>query len=197
MDAVGMRKGGVMPSKVELGRRLKRTRAEKDMTLKDVESRSGVSATHISQIERGMTSPTVGALQKLAKALEKEVVFFLEEVELEDVSVVHEPVSSVVYCEDPKVVFRSLSGGIPGGKLHLGRLEAEVAGGRATPEHTHEGEEGGVVTRGTLEVQVEGKSYVLHAGDAIHFHASRPHSYRNPGQEPVEATWVTSAPGFV
>ncbi len=186
-----------MPSKTELGRRLKRTRAEKDMTLKDVESRSGVSATHISQIERGMTSPTVGALQKLARALEREVVYFLEEVELEEVSVLHEPVSTVVHCENPRVVFRNLSGGIPGGKLHIGRLEAKPGEGQATPPHAHEGEECGFVTRGTLEIQIEDKSYVLNVGDAIHFHATRSHSYRNPGQESAEAIWVTSAPSFI
>ncbi len=186
-----------MPSKTELGRRLKRTRADKDMTLKDVESRSGVSATHISQIERGMTSPTVGALQKLAKALDREVVFFLEEVELEDVSIVHEPVGTVTYSESPRVVFRNLSGGIPGGRLRLGRLEAEPGGVHAMAQHMHEGEECGIVTRGTLRIEIEDKSYVLSIGDAIHFHATRPHSYGNPGQEPAEAIWITSSPGFV
>jgi transcriptional regulator with XRE-family HTH domain len=186
-----------MPSKVELGRRLKRTRAEKDMTLKDVESRSGVSATHISQIERGMTSPTVGALQKLARALEKEAVFFLEEMELEEVSVAREPVSTVVHSENPRVAFRNLSSGIPGGKLRIGRLELAPAGEMDAAPHHHEGEECGVVTRGTLEIKVEDRSYVLNAGDTIHFNATRPHSYRNPGQEPAEAIWVTSSPSFI
>lgn len=186
-----------MPSKAELGRRLKRARSEKDLTLKEVESRSGVSATHISQIERGMTSPTVGALQKLAKALERETVYFLEEVELEEVSVAREPVSAVVLCENPRVVFWSLSQGVPGGKLRIGRLELEPSGEVGTPLHTHEGEECGVVTKGTVEIRRGDKSYVLSPGDVIHFSSTHPHSYRNPGPEPAEAIWVTSSPGFL
>ncbi|MCK4546690.1 MAG: cupin domain-containing protein [Candidatus Eisenbacteria sp.] len=167
------------------------------MTLKNVESLSGVSATHISQIERGMTSPTVGALQKLARALEKESVYFLEEVELEEVSVARDPVSTVILSENPAVMFRNLSHGIPGGKLHIGRLELEP-GSRATGEpHHHEGEECGVVVRGTMEIRIEDRSYTLNPGDTIHFNATRPHSYSNPGEEPAEAIWVTSAPSFI
>lgn len=186
-----------MPSKIELGRRLKRARAVKDMTLKNVEARSGVSATHISQIERGMTSPTVGALQKLAKALEKETVFFLEEVDLEDVSVSGDTLSTVAYSENPRVVFQNFTKGIPGGKLRIGQLEAAPSGGTMTSPHTHEGEECGFVMKGTLEVRVEDKSYIVKAGQAIHFNGTRPHSYGNPGQDLVEAIWISSLTGFV
>jgi transcriptional regulator with XRE-family HTH domain len=186
-----------MPSKAELGRRLKRARAERDMTLKNVEARSGVSATHISQIERGMTSPTVGALQKLARALEKETVFFLEEIDLEDVSVGGETLSTVSYSESPKVVFQNLTKGIPGGKLRIGRLVADPSPGISSEPHSHEGEECGYVMRGTLEIKVEDKSYIVKSGEAIHFNGTRPHSYGNPGPEPVEAIWITSLTGFV
>jgi transcriptional regulator with XRE-family HTH domain len=74
-----------MPSKSELGRRIRQARVEKTLTLKEVESRSGVSATHISQIERGITSPTVNALERIARALEKNTSFFLEDVELPEI----------------------------------------------------------------------------------------------------------------
>lgn len=167
------------------------------MTLKNVEARSGVSATHISQIERGLTSPTVGALQKLARALDKETVFFLEEIDLEEVSVASEPVSVVLFSEHPKVVFKTLTHGIPGGKMRIGRLEVELSGGGATELHSHEGEESGYVIRGTLEIRFEDRTYTVKAGETIHFNATRPHSYANPGQESVEAIWVGSVPGFM
>jgi transcriptional regulator with XRE-family HTH domain len=40
-----------------LGQRLKACRTEAGLTLKAMEARAGVSATHISEIERGKTSP--------------------------------------------------------------------------------------------------------------------------------------------
>src|SRR5512140_3741471 len=53
-----------------LGRRVRRIRQEKGLTLKQIEAKVGVSATHISEIERGKTSPTIRALEKIAHALE-------------------------------------------------------------------------------------------------------------------------------
>ena len=53
----------------ELGERLRRLRFARNLTLKEVEAKAHVSATHLSEIERGKTSPTVGALVRIARAL--------------------------------------------------------------------------------------------------------------------------------
>lgn len=69
----------MMLTKAELGRRLRTARFERDMTLKDVAARAGMSATHISEVERGKTSPTIGALQRIAGALGEKPSYFVEE----------------------------------------------------------------------------------------------------------------------
>ena len=70
-----------MLDKAELGRRVKLERLSKGMTLKQVADASGMSPTHISEIERGRTSPTVGALLRIARALGKSATYFVEEEE--------------------------------------------------------------------------------------------------------------------
>ena len=57
------------PSPTELGRRIKMLRIAAGLTLKDLEERGGISATHVSEIERGKASPTIGALARIAHAL--------------------------------------------------------------------------------------------------------------------------------
>ena len=52
-----------------LGKRLRRIRQERGLTLKQIEAKVGVSATHVSEIERGNTSPTIRALERIASAL--------------------------------------------------------------------------------------------------------------------------------
>src|SRR5438132_10445465 len=76
-----MRKG-------EIGRRIRAVRRERGLTLRQVASAAGLSATHISEIERGHTTPTVGALLRVARALEKEPHFFLETERLPEISLV-------------------------------------------------------------------------------------------------------------
>jgi transcriptional regulator with XRE-family HTH domain len=76
-----------MVSKELVGTRLRQTRLGQRKTLKDVEAASGFSSTHISEIERGRTSPTVGALIRIANALDKDPGFFIEERELDEVCI--------------------------------------------------------------------------------------------------------------
>jgi mannose-6-phosphate isomerase-like protein (cupin superfamily) len=186
-----------MPSKAELGKRIREERLRQSMTLKQVEGRSGVSATHISQIERGITWPTVNALHKVASALEKNTSFFLEEVELPEicVSVGRSP---VVLSESPRVSMRPLTNGIPGGKIHFYKIVADPGNGTETfvPEHAHEGDECGWVLSGRIQVKIEDEVFDLKEGEAIHFSGSKIHGIRNVGDEVSESVWAALSVGF-
>src|SRR5512140_1527271 len=63
---------------VELGKRIKQERLRKQLTLKDIEAKVGISSTHVSEIERGRTSPTVGALSKIAAALDTKMSLLVD-----------------------------------------------------------------------------------------------------------------------
>lgn len=76
-----------MLTKQALAKRIREARHRRKMTLKQVEKLSGFSSTHISEIERGRTSPTIAALTKIAEALSKDPCFFIEDRELEEVCV--------------------------------------------------------------------------------------------------------------
>jgi transcriptional regulator with XRE-family HTH domain len=186
-----------MPTRSELGRRLREQRVRQSLTLKQVENKSGVSATHISQIERGITWPTVHALERIARALEKNTSFFLEEVELPDVCTLCGDGKSMVINEKPKVVLRTLTHGIPGGQLHFYVLVADPAAKDAARMfiHSHEGDECGCVVSGEIEVKVGDKMFKLGQGDSIHFDASRPHGIRNIGNGVSESGLLTDQKG--
>jgi transcriptional regulator with XRE-family HTH domain len=61
-----------------LGERLRRVRSARGLILKELEKLSGISATHISEIERGRTSPTLQVLERIAKALGMPTSFLVE-----------------------------------------------------------------------------------------------------------------------
>jgi quercetin dioxygenase-like cupin family protein len=157
-----------------------------------------VSATHISQIERGITWPTVNALHKIATALEKNTSFFLEEVELPEVCKVTGGGGTVIISEQPKVVMKPLTNGIPGGKFHFYMLVAYPAGKdtKYAIDHCHEGDECGCVLSGRLEVKVGDDIFQLGKGDAIHFSATKPHGIRNIGDSLSESIWTCMSLGF-
>jgi transcriptional regulator with XRE-family HTH domain len=187
-----------MPSKAVLGKRLRAERIRQSSTLKQVEGKSGVSATHISQIERGITWPTVNALNKISRALERNMSFFLEEIELPEISIVCGDRDPIILCEKPRVVMRPLTNGIPGGKLHFYLLEAESSNGSDgyITDHVHEGDECGCVLSGNLEVKIGDEIFNLKQGDSIHFSATKQHGIRNIGDGTSRSIWTSMSLGF-
>lgn len=187
-----------MPTKSELGRRIREERLRQSLTLKDVQSRSGISATHISQIERGITWPTVNVLDKIAKALSKQTSFFLEDIELPDVCISSSGSREMILSERPRLVLRPLTLGIPGGRLHFYSLVADPSSKDDDFPfiHSHEGDECGRVLSGKIQVKVGDQIFTLKAGECIHFHGEKPHGIKNIGDKPSESIWAAFSLGL-
>lgn len=180
--------------KGEIGRRIRAVRGERGLTLRQVASMARLSATHISEIERGHTTPTVGALVRIADALGREPHFFLEPEWLPDVSLMRrEQMAATTPLGAREQACIPLTKGIPGGRLLCSRLllpPHSRSGGSSSPH----GEIGGYVVRGRIEVTWEGERLALGPGDGFHLRADVPHEIRNPGEETAEVLWITTQP---
>jgi transcriptional regulator with XRE-family HTH domain len=154
----------MMPS--ELGERLRRLRFARNLTLKEVEAKAGVSATHLSEIERGKTSPTVGALVRIARALGEEAAHLVDDDAPPRVSLVrraertafvegaatYHRLSRPLAVEDLSLFEIELPGGGGAGRVPPGAREAFV-----------------LVLRGSVELEAGAQRFVLMEGDACHF----------------------------
>lgn len=163
----------------ELGGRIKRVRKARGMTLKDVEAKSRVSATHISEIERGKTSPTINALSRISAALGKDTSFFLESRNLDEVSRIKFEERQKVEFKTTKGYYQPLSHGIPGGHLEVFRIHLEVGGSLCFKNRGGEGEATILVERGKLEYINSKATHTLNEDDSIHFTENSEHEIRN------------------
>lgn len=180
--------------KNEIGMRVKNFRLSKGMTLKDIEIKAKVSATHVSEIERGMTSPTVGALAKIAEAMGTNVAHLVEKKNISMVSVVNKSNRKPMQFKDWGATYYSLTKDIPNPMMSF--LEVELDPGIKRPEETttHSGEEFALVTKGVMEILIGDEKYILKEGDSIHYKATQPHAMRNIGDAQCRAIWVTLPP---
>ena len=153
----------------ELGARIKRIRKTRGLTLKDIEARSQVSATHISEIERGKTSPTIGALSRIALALGKDTAFFLERQNLDDVSKIKYEDRQKTPFKNAQGYYQQLTMGIPGGHLQTYRMHLDPGGVLQYAHPEHEGEATLYCSHGEVQFSVEGEEHTLHEGDSVHF----------------------------
>lgn len=183
-----------METKNEIGTRIKKYRLSKGLTLKEIEVRAKVSATHVSEIERGMTSPTVGALAKIAEAMGTDVAYFVEKKNLSKISIVDKQGRKPMQFKDWGATYFSLTKDIPSPRISF--LEVELEPGLKRPEETstHDGEEFALVTKGVMEIIIGDEKYILKEGDSIHYKASKPHAMRNIGDAKCRAIWVTLPP---
>ncbi|MBN2171441.1 MAG: helix-turn-helix transcriptional regulator [Candidatus Krumholzibacteriota bacterium] len=165
---------------MELGARIKRIRKARGLTLKDIESRSQVSATHISEIERGKTSPTIGALARIAAALGKDTAFFLETENLNDVSLIKYEERDKLDFKTATGYYQRLSHGIPGGRLQAYRLHLEPGATLGYCQGNQEGEASIFCERGQVEFCANGETILLSPGDSVHFIELESHGFGNP-----------------
>ena len=61
---------------------------------------------------------------------------------------------------------------------------------------SHAGEEGGIVTKGKIEVTVADRMRILGPGDAYYFESRLPHRFRNVGNVACEIISANSPPTF-
>jgi transcriptional regulator with XRE-family HTH domain len=177
-----------MLTKKELGRRLRSTRFERGLTLKDVAARCGMSATHISEVERGKTSPTIGALQRIAKALGQDPSYFVREDSVKKVNVTRGPKREQLFGADKEgvpVATGVLSPGLPGGTLQI--FATTVPPGMKTALHPRIGELVVHCLRGMLRVTAgTGESHVLREGDTIQMRLDGGYTRENVGEDEAE-----------
>jgi transcriptional regulator with XRE-family HTH domain len=177
---------------IDVGQRLRILRDERGISMRALARRSGLSANALSMIERGLTSPSVSTLTKLAAALEVPIMaFFRQEKQRE----------KIVFCKASnrtRVPFlRGLWEGL-GGEHFIGRMEAFMltleSGGSSGPHGMlHSGHEFVFCLRGQLEYNVDGQLFLMEAGDSLIFMAQSTHRWRNPGHNVTNAIIVISS----
>jgi len=179
-----------------LGRRVRRIRQERGLTLKQIEAKVGVSATHISEIERGNTSPTIGALDRIAGALGVLPSYLIDIPPLPELRVQHPEDRRSLQMSQGMVVLDPLTD--RGAWSEMSLFVATIqANGQVEGVPGHRGEEFCYVLDGILEVVVNGASYVLRRGDTIHFKAVFPHRMRNLSPTPSRTLWAVRPRLFI
>jgi transcriptional regulator with XRE-family HTH domain len=137
-----------------------------------VEAASGFSSTHISEIERGRTSPTIGALIRIAQALDKDPSFFVEERELDEVCVTsaRERPSAAAGLEvaGEGMRLQSLTRGILGGRLLAHELVLDPGGRMEFTRLPETGDLSLICVEGSCEAETAEGRMAFAPGDSLH-----------------------------
>ena len=153
---------------IELGERIKKLRLAQNLTLKELEAKAGVSATHLSEIERGLSSPTVGAVARVARALGEDPALLVYDRSGPRHAVVRRANRRTL--ESGSTRLHALGSPIEGAEMSLVELELAEGESDFDPVLTG-GEELVLVLAGEVEMRVNDSTHVLAEGDAMHYRA--------------------------
>jgi quercetin dioxygenase-like cupin family protein len=159
-------------------------RVSRGLTLKDLEERGGISATHVSEIERGKASPTVGALGRIARALDMRPATLVEPRMLPEVTLMRAAERPPRRVYWGAAALEKVADPVQGAELSAQIVTLPI-GREPALHHQHEGEEWVTVLSGVAELKVGSEAYVLREGDSLHFRAHRPHAYANLASSPA------------
>ena len=177
------KKPGVSSS---LGSLLKAKRLEKKLTLQEVAGQAELSASFLSQAERGKATPSVVSLINIAKALDTDIHYFISPPAAASlVSRADEPQYLNI---DSPVTYRVLNASLPNQKLSS--LLMEIPPGVELPSvHREEGEDVFYVIKGRVEQLIGDKLFNLKAGDCVHMNTQVDHNIVNTGKTTATILW--------
>jgi transcriptional regulator with XRE-family HTH domain len=179
-----------------LGRDLRGLRKARNLTLSELALIIGRSVGFISQIERGLSTPTINDLLALAKALEVPVSWFFMADDGEDEErefIVRAGSRRSLGTQEDGLVEELLSPDL-GGSFEILRSVFEP-GVERRDMIRRETEEAGYVVSGVLDLWIEDQLFHLKAGDSFRFD-NKLHRWRNPGTEKAVVIWVISPPVY-
>lgn len=171
----------------DLGMRIRRRRRQLDLTLRELCDMAGLSPGYLSQVERGLASPTLGTLAQIARGLDLGLEHFVGETRPED-AVTRAGTRPRFSIEGSAMGYETLAASFPGAELSSYILH--VPPGFRSETVAHEGEEILFVLEGCITQVLDGEAFRLSAGDSLHYSGATPHSWANESDAPARLLWT-------
>ncbi|TPK36442.1 helix-turn-helix domain-containing protein [Mesorhizobium sp. B2-5-4] len=174
-------------------RALRRVRG---LTLAEIALKLGRSVGWVSQVERGLSTPSLSDLRAFAELFGVPISLFFSHdvpVESERGVVVRAGKRRTLGTSESGLVEELLSPDL-GGSFEMVR-SVFAPGAELKSEARRPTEEAGYIASGQFDIEIAGVWHRLGEGDSFRFEG-KPYRWRNPGSEPAVVIWVVSPPVY-
>jgi transcriptional regulator with XRE-family HTH domain len=180
-----------------IGTNIRRLRKRQNYSLREFGKKVGVSASFLSQVEKGKISPSLSKLKDIANVLNTTIGLLIGETD-------HHTINPVIKKADRRHAdhlgtgfhVELLSSPDPYKQMEpfIIRLDAKAASGPKQQQHF--GQVFVYILRGRLKISLNQNNHIIDEGDCIYFNANIPHSFANVSKGVTEALWVVTPPTF-
>ncbi|MBY5818068.1 cupin domain-containing protein [Rhizobium leguminosarum] len=180
---------------VDIGSRLRHLRIAHKLSQRELAKRTGVPNSTISLIESNASNPSVGALKRILDGIPTGLAEFFA-FEPERPRKAFYAAEELVEIGKGTISYRQVGENLFGRSLQILKECYQPGADTGKVPLVHEGEEGGIVLSGRLEVTVDDERRILGPGDAYYFESRRPHRFRCVGPVACEVISACTPPTF-
>lgn len=179
-----------------IGRKLRQRRKVRRMSLMELSAKAGLSIGLLSQIERGLSTPSLRSLNQICQGLEMPLQWLFDRDET--ANVIKE--DSVVRLAERRRMNLGSGGMIKDilspdsvSQIQLMRFVIHP-GGRSgdSPAQHPTGAKCGTVLAGTLGLEINGQEHIIKQHDSFAFPASSQYCFWAVGDENCEVIWAVT-----
>jgi transcriptional regulator with XRE-family HTH domain len=180
--------------KTKLGALLRAIRNSRDITIKDVVAKAGISSSLLSQIERNRISPSLDTLLQILEVYGVSPDKFFKDYETSSrVEIIRRDERKTYQRKGFK--YETLCGDSQAkGNHSFNAFFLELAPGQARGDENdgHLGRELGIVVEGSAKLVYGEETYDIQKGDSVSFFSQIPHVIRNSSDQVFKAYWVVT-----
>ena len=177
----------------QIGAKIRNLRNQNGLTQEELADRTELTKGFISQMERGLTAPSVSTLLDIVECLGTNLSdFFHEENELQIVYPKED------YFEKEDEHKNSITWLIATAQSRsMEPILVQLQPGQSMPEDKpHEGEDFGYVLDGEIRLHYGEDVYTVRKGDSFIFPANRKHKISSACKKVSSILWISSPPSF-
>lgn len=185
-------------SDINIGRRISDIRKSKNLTIKEVAERANVTASMLSQLERGLTNPSINTLKTIAQVLEVPLfTIFMEEESKSNLVVKPEDRRQVILPSesDELITYELLSPDL-NGDIEMAIMTLTPKSHTSKDNFKHSGEEVAYVSKGNLVLFLNEDQLELSQGDSVKIPPQMLHRWYNPYEEEAVVIFAVTPPSF-
>lgn len=176
---------------VNVGRRLREIRLERQLSIRDLARISGLNVNTVSIIENDKASPSLETLQQLALALDVSMAAFFEQSSPRQ-QIVHFKADQRPRVNFSHGVLEDLGPGTSRCSVETFLVTLDPFSSSGEDAIVHAGYETVYCLEGNLTYIIDDQDFLLQPGDSLFFEAPLPHRWQNNGAEPVRSLFVLS-----
>jgi len=179
-----------------VGKKIMDSRISKGYSIRELAKLAEVTPSLLSQIERGLSNPSLNTLRAISKSLNMPLfTFFINSVNVEDLVVRSEERKKITFPEYNGLELELLSPNLQGA-IEFSLMNLPPSSKSTEKLMEHKGEEAAYVVEGTVKLYLNHEIIELNSRDSVRILPHMKHKWDNPYGKNAIVVFAVTPPSF-